>query len=200
MLMTRFGTMMTRIGIVFMSVMMVLTACLVVNAWNTPDPMEREQKVKTPEVPKAALAALKKLAGEAKIDALGAEIEHGQTLYEGAWKGPYGRVEAEVTAEGDLVEMGEIVTVESAPKAVQTVVERVAGKGTRLTCEKKTVILYEVEFSKGDRHHELVLSPDGHLHENQAAEDSNDGDESNDEAGQDDSSDEGDEDDSSDDV
>jgi hypothetical protein len=137
---------------------------------------EQERKVEEKDVPKAALDALKKLAGGAAITEFSEEVEHGSKFYEGSWKGSRGKVDALVTADGDLVEIEETVSGDSVPKAVMAAAEKTAGKGAELRFEKKTLILYEVKFKKGDRKHELVLTPDGRQqeHEEQAGPESDD--------------------------
>lgn len=137
---------------------------------------EQERKIEEKDVPKAALDALKKLAGGAAITEFSEEIEHGSKFYEGAWKGSHGKIEMLVTVDGDLVEVEETVFGDSVPKAVMAAAEKAAGKGAELCFEKKTLILYEAKFKKGDSKHELVLTPDGRPqgHEEEAGQESDD--------------------------
>lgn len=123
---------------------------------------ETERKVTKAEVPEAALATLKKLAGRAKITEFAEEIEHGHTFYEGSWKSRSGaNIDVLVTKSGDLVEIEEQVDTDKVPSAVLKAARKVAGKGAKLTFEQKTMILYEVKFSKDNCRHELLLTPDG---------------------------------------
>ena len=131
---------------------------------------ETERKVEEKDVPKAALEALKKLAGEAKITEFAEEVEHGSTFYEGSWNGPQGKVDGLVTAGGDLVEIEEAVSGDAVPKTVKAAAEKMAGKDAELRFEKKTVVLYEVKFKKGERKHEVVLTPDGRQQEHEEEE------------------------------
>jgi hypothetical protein len=131
---------------------------------------EKERKVEEKDVPKAALEALKKAAGGATITKFEENIEHGSTFYEGAYKGPHGTVEALVTTDGDLVEIEEAIPADAVPKAVLAVAQKAAGKDAELRFEKETVILYEAKFKKGDRFHELVLTPDGREKEHEEKE------------------------------
>lgn len=151
---------------------------VLVQAQDKGAPQEQERAVKEADVPKAPLAALKKLAGSNPIVEFAEEIEHGVTYYEGSWKGPNGNVDALVTSGGDLVEIEEVVPVESVPKPVLEKARQAAGKDAKLYVEKKTVIMFEVKYRKGDRRHELVLSPDGreHEHEDEPAKAENDDD------------------------
>jgi uncharacterized membrane protein YkoI len=123
---------------------------------------EQERKVTEAEVPAPALAALKKLAGGAKLTEFAEEIEHGSTFYEGSWKTAAGsNVDALVTQAGDLVEIEEQVNPDQVPTAILAAVKKLSGPDAALFCEKKTMVLYEVKFKKGDRRHEILYTPDG---------------------------------------
>jgi hypothetical protein len=123
---------------------------------------ESEREVTEAQVPAAALATLKKLAAGAEITEFAEEVEHGHTFYEGSWKGPSGGdTDVLVTPDGDLVEIEEQVSTDKVPSTTLRAARRAAGKGTGLVFEKKTMILYEVKFRKGNRRHELLLTPDG---------------------------------------
>ena len=123
---------------------------------------ESERQVTKEEVPEAALATLKKLAGRAEITEFAEEIEHGHTFYEGSWNSRSGaNMDVLVTKSGDLVEIEEQVDTDKVPAAVLKAARKAAGKGARLLCEQKTMILYEVKFSKDNARHELLLTPDG---------------------------------------
>jgi len=123
---------------------------------------ETERKITEAEVPAAALAALKKLAAGAEIIEFTEEIEYGHTFYEGTWKNPAGaNVDVLVTPTGDLVEIEEQISTDKVPAAALKAAQKAAGKDVELAFEKKTMILYEVKFQKGDVGHELLLTPDG---------------------------------------
>ncbi len=123
---------------------------------------EEERAVAEKEGPAAALATLKKLARGAKITEFAEEIEHGHTFYEGSWIAPSGgKMDVLVTASGDLVEIEEQVSAKQVPATVLAAARAAAGSDTRMGFEKKTLILYEVKFRKGDGWHELLLTADG---------------------------------------
>ncbi len=125
-------------------------------------PAEVERKVTKAQVPAAALATLKRLAAGAKITEFAEEIEHGHTFYEGSWKARSGaKMDVLVTKTGDLVEIERRVGAKQVPAAVRKAARKAAGKGAELAFEKKTMILYEVKFQKGNSRHELLLAPDG---------------------------------------
>ncbi len=138
-----------------------------VHAQEPPKNEEHERKIKEAEVPKLALDALKKVAGGNALIEFSEEVEHGITYYEGSWKGTNGKVDALVTASGDLVEIEELIPEASAPKAVLDKARSAAGKDAKLFIEKKTVVLYEVKYRKNDRRHEVVYSPDGREREHE---------------------------------
>jgi hypothetical protein len=125
-------------------------------------PNEAERQVTKAEVPEAALTAIKKLAAGAEITNFAEEIEHGSTFYEGSWKTPAGaNMDVLVTPTGDLVEIEEQISIDKVPAAALKVARKAAGKEIELAFEKKTMILYEVKFQKGENRHELLLTPDG---------------------------------------
>lgn len=127
-------------------------------------PAEQERKVTEAEVPKAALDALKKLAGGAAFTEFAEEIEHGHKFYEGSWKGPNGNIDALVTESGDVVEIEETVPNDKVASAARDAAQKAAGAATKLSFEKKTMILYEVHYQKDGKGHELILTPDGRTH------------------------------------
>jgi len=124
-------------------------------------PLEQERKVKEAEVPKAALDALKEMADKATITEFAEEMEHGHKFFEGTWTGPNGSVDCLVTETGDLVEIEETIPADKVPAATRAAAEREAGKDAKLTWEKKTVVMYEVHYKKGDKGQEMILTPDG---------------------------------------
>jgi hypothetical protein len=123
---------------------------------------EVERHVTEAEVPAAALATLKKMAGDAEIYEFAEETELGSTFYEGSWKNPAGaNVDVIVTPTGDLVEIEEQIGADQVPPAALKAARKAAGKETEIMFEKKTMFLYEIKFQKGESGHELLLSPDG---------------------------------------
>lgn len=154
---------------------------LVVLAQNKPAALEQERKVKEAEVPKAALDALKKAADKAAITEFAEEIERGSKFFEGTWTGPGGKVDCLVTEAGDLVEIEEVIAAEKVPAPARNAAEKEAGKDAKLVWEKKTVIMYEVHYKKGDKTQEMILTPDGCQYheegEKKGEEDKDDGDE-----------------------
>ncbi len=159
---------MQRKWVWIMAVGPVLTGVAALTVWaqEKTESEEQERRVTEKEVPPAALAALKKLAGTAAITEFSEEIEHGHKFYEGSWKGPDGDVDALVTESGDLVEIEEIIAADKAPAAVRAAIDKLAGKDAKPTFEKKTMVMYEAHFTKDGKGHEIMVTPDGrHTHE-----------------------------------
>jgi len=161
---------------------------------------EAERQVTEAEVPAAALAALKKLAAGAEITEFAEEIEHGSTFYEGSWKNPSGaNMDVIVTPTGDLVEIEEQVSTDQVPAATLKTARKAAGKKAELAFEKKTMILYEVKFSKDDSRHELLLTPDGRRVEEEVEKKTEKGNPGDDDEADEDEDENGDDDDEDDD-
>lgn len=135
----------------------------------SPAQAEQERQVTEADVPKAALDALKKLAGTAAITEFAQEIEHGHKFYEGSWAGPNGNIDAVVTESGDLVVLEEIVPADKVPSAVRNEAQKAAGPDGQLTFEKKTQVLYELHFKKDGKDQEMLLTPDARLYDERAA-------------------------------
>jgi len=166
---------------------------------------ETEREVKQDQVPAAALKTLKKMARGAKITEFAEEMEHGSTFYEGSWKTKAGtNVDVLVTKAGDLVEIEEQVPTKKLPAAALKAAQKLAGKGAKVASEMKTMILYEIKFTKGDAHHEVLLTPDGRVVEQEiekgkSDDDGDDEEEEEEEDGDDDDDDDDEDDEDSDD-
>ncbi len=145
-------------------------ATLAVRAQDKKPPLpEQERAVKEAEVPAAALAALKTLAGSAPLTEFAEEIEYGHKFYEGSWKGPDGNVDGLVTEFGDVVELEESVPADKVPAAVRAAVEKEAGKDAKVSFERKTLTLYEVHFRKDGKGREMMYTPDARRYFEHAA-------------------------------
>jgi len=146
---------------VFCAAAAILVTSGLILAQDKKEPAEQERSVKEAEVPAAAVATLKTLAGKAAITEFAEEIEHGHKFYEGSWKGPDGNVDALVTEVGDLVEIEEVIPAGKVPAPARAEAEKEAGKEAKLMWEKKTVVMYEVHFKKDGKGREMILTPDG---------------------------------------
>src|SRR5262249_9341846 len=122
---------------------------------------EHERKVKESEVPAAAVAAIKKLAGGAEIMQYEEETENGETFYEGSWKTPRGKMEVLVTPQGDVVVTEEGMSIDRIPAAAASAAKKWAPAGTELRWEKVMEVRYEAKYKKDGTKHEIVLTPTG---------------------------------------
>ena len=155
---------MTFVGVVLCAAAYAKKARKAVKPSSAVKATEAERKVTEAEVPKAALATLKKMARGAKITEFAEEIEYGHTFYEGSWKAKSGaNIDVLVTEKGDLVEIEREVKAGKVPAAVLKAARKAAGEGTKMAFESKTMILYEVKFRKDDVRHEMLLTPDGRI-------------------------------------
>ncbi len=143
---------------------------------------ESERKVKESEVPAAALAALKAVAKDAKLMGFEEEKANGITYYEAEWKDGAGKKEAKVTADGELMEIEESVSLSAVPKAVVDAAKKIAGADAAIHVEKMTAFYYEVEYRKGMKQHEIIIMPDGRTHEGGGDDDDGDDDDDDDDA------------------
>ncbi len=89
-------------------------------------PTEQERKVKENEVPAAALATLKKLAGSATITEFAEEIEHGGKFYEGSWKAADGQVDALVSEVMSMAPLYDFVAPDGPADDVRHACERLS--------------------------------------------------------------------------
>lgn len=122
---------------------------------------ETEHKITEAATPKAALEALRKLAGGAQITEVSEEVEDGRKYYEGSWTKDGAKIDALVTTGGDVVEIEETIGADAAPAAIRAAIAKEAGKDGKVIVEKKTIIQYEITYRKDGKKHELVLTPDG---------------------------------------
>jgi hypothetical protein len=137
-----------------------------------------DEKVTLEQVPAAARRALEQQAGGARITEIEREVERGVTVYEAEWVDHGTEREASVSADGELLEIEEEVTLDKVPAAVRAAIAKHIGAGAKMEIEKTTVVYYEVEATVDGKHKELYFSPAGQMHgeEEKADDDSDDGD------------------------
>lgn len=117
------------------------------------------------EVPPAVQAALARLAGAQPLDELEVEEQDGRTVWEAEWSVDGVEHEAELLADGTVLEHEYAVPVAAVPAAVRAAAERGLGSDD-VAYEVCMVTLYEAEV--GDR--ELLLLPDGEVLEDEAGD------------------------------
>lgn len=115
------------------------------------------------QIPEKAKAALLKLAGDNKIIEIESEKENGVQVFEAGWLVNGKPVEAEVTADGELLEMEAMVTDAEVPEAVRTAAQQALAGASRIHYEKHTVVFYEAEGRVDGKAKEVKISPAGQI-------------------------------------
>ena len=154
------------------------------------DEGDDEDDLKIGDVPEPARRVLLGMAGGAPILEVERETEAGVVVYGAAWRKNGVLHEAEVTADGILLEVEEGVARESMPPAVQAAVAKHFPGRPQLKIVKKTVMLYEVEARIDGQEVELYVLPTGRV-----IDQPDDDDDHNGGNGDDDDDDDGEEDD-----
>jgi hypothetical protein len=113
--------------------------------------------------PEKAKAALLKLAGDNKITEVEMEKEHGIQVYEASWLVDGKKHEAEVTADGVLLELEESVDSDKVPEAVRTAAGKALPGDQKLRYEKHTIVLYEVKGKVDGKNKEIAINPGGKI-------------------------------------
>ncbi|MCH8804501.1 MAG: PepSY-like domain-containing protein [Planctomycetes bacterium] len=149
------------------------------------DEGDDEDDLTLDQVPGPARAALLRLAGDAKIVEVEREKEHGVVVYEAAWVVNGTKHEAEVTADGALIETEQTIPVDQAPAAVRAAIAKRFGNA-KVVVEKTMIVIYEVEGKIGGKNVELVVFPTGRIHEEGGHDDGDDGDDGDDDDDDDD--------------
>lgn len=129
------------------------------------DEGENEQQgagIPAQELPNAARLALAQLVGHEDFAAW-TERVHGTTVYEARWVADGRQLEAEVTEEGVLLEIEEIVPADAVPEAVRRQAEQQLPDATELRYVQITVFTYEVEAVVDGRSRELKILPTGRV-------------------------------------
>ena len=104
-------------------------------------------------IPNAAAAALRRAAGDAKIE----KVEREGELYEASWYVDGLEHEASVTAAGELIEREEEVPSAQVPSIVRAVAIAKLPQSTSIKFVKLMNGNYEAEV--GD--HEVIVTPEG---------------------------------------
>ena len=114
------------------------------------------------QLPKAAVDALLKLADGATIAELERDQEDGTVVFEAEWTVDGRKVEATVTAEGDLVEYEEEITADQLPPRVAAAVAGAFPTGAN-EFEKMMVVVYEIEGKVNGKEKEIMVLSTGKI-------------------------------------
>lgn len=113
------------------------------------------------QLPPAAKEALLKLANGATITEIESEKENGVVVYEAEWAVNGAEFEAEVTAEGLLVEFEEELTKDAAPAVVQAAIAKHFGADKAVEISRNTIVVYEIEGKVNGKSIEIIVHPTG---------------------------------------
>ncbi|MCP4249186.1 MAG: hypothetical protein GY778_19250 [bacterium] len=141
------------------------------------------------QVPGPARAALLELAGGAKITEVERERDHGGLVYEAEWTANGTQHEAAVTADGALIEIEETILVAKAPAAVRAAIAQHFAANVKVVVEKKMIVVYEIEARINGREKEILVFPNGRIHEGGDDDDDDDHDDDDDDDDHDDDDD-----------
>ncbi len=123
--------------------------------------MWAQDKPKTvDQLPEGARATILRLANGAAIDEVEQETEGGVTVYEASWKVNGTEHEAEVLADGTLLEMEESIPTENAPAGVRDAITKHFGNA-KVSVEKITIVMYEIEGKVDGKNKEIAVHPTG---------------------------------------
>lgn len=110
------------------------------------------------DVPAAARQALQRLAGDAKLDDIEHSVEHGVDVYEASWTVDGAEHEAEVTADGGIVEIEQSVKAEDVPEIVRRMATKHLPKGAEISYERKMIVVYSAEARVNGKEVEVELT------------------------------------------
>ena len=126
------------------------------------------------QVPAAALAAIKKYAGEGKVEKILVEKHGGATVYEALIKGP-GKLtrEVAVTKDGQINSEEKVIPLADVPEKVRAAMEARAsgGKITEvIRIQEAGTTIYEAEIEKDGKKTEVKFTADGKVKTEQKEE------------------------------
>jgi uncharacterized membrane protein YkoI len=143
------------------------------------DDDDDEDDLKLSDLPREAQRSLREAAHGARILGVEREREGVVVVYEASWRRNGSRFEAEVLADGTLLEIEELIALENAPAGVQAAAgEHFAGQNVIVA--KKMIVVYELETRVDGKEVELYVSPTGKVLSLQDEDDDGDDDDDDD--------------------
>jgi len=134
---------------------------------------DEEDDITFDQIPAPARMALQQLAGDAKIVKAVKLNEDGSVVYEAEWSVNGTTHEANVTADGTLVETEQVIPAEQAPAAVRAAIAKHFGTA-KVVVEKKMIVVYEIAAQVDGKEKELLVFPTGRVHEEHGDNDDDD--------------------------
>ena len=146
-------------------ILAVLSAAAVSFSTARAEDEEAGQPIAPEQVPAAALAAIKKYAGEGKVEKILVEKHGAATVYEARIKGPGKLVrEVAVTKDGRVNSEEKVIPLADVPEKVRAAMEAHA-KGGKITevirIQEAGATIYEAEFANNGKKTEVKFTADG---------------------------------------
>ncbi len=132
-----------------------------------------EEEIPLDKVPAAVMKTVKEKFPKAEIKKAAKEVEDGKTAIELVLKNEGQDIDVALKEDGTILEIEKTIKVADLPKAVASSLKSKYPKATlkkaeEITEGKKTV--YEVVVAVGEKSHEVVLSPEGKILEDQGTD------------------------------
>lgn len=126
------------------------------------DKEEVVAKVKFEDIPSAARDAIKAKAEGTAITEVEAITEDDVTVYEAAWMDKDVKQEVTVTKSGEVLSFEASLNADQLPKGLQDLAKKF-GSGHKLKAERKTIVVYELEFEDDGKEVELYADAAGRV-------------------------------------
>ena len=142
-----------------------LVSCLVFCANTVARASEKPVKMK--DLPEAVRKTVKEQSKDATLRGLSKEVEKGQTFYEAELKVNGHNKDLLIDSSGMIVEIEEVVVLNSLPAAVKATILKSAGKARIISVESitknNTIEAYEAHVSRAGKKSEIKVRNDGEL-------------------------------------
>lgn len=126
-----------------------------------------EKPVKMKDLPEAVRKTVQEQSKGATLRGLTKEVEKGQTFYEAELKVNGHNKDLLIDSSGAIVEIEEMVALNSLPAAVKATILKSAGKGRIISVESitksNTIEAYEAHVSRAGKKSEIKVGADGKL-------------------------------------
>jgi uncharacterized membrane protein YkoI len=138
---------------------------------------QKEEKLKTSQLPAAVVQAIKTNCTGCAIDKATREIENGVTVYDIEFKG--GQGEIAIAEDGSVIDRETVVTQKDVPAAALDAIQKAASGGKIKQIAKGEIraelkdgqitklgsprYVYEAELVKGNQMAEIEVSPEGQV-------------------------------------
>jgi len=126
-----------------------------------------EKRVKMKDLPEAVRKTVQEQSKDATLRGLSKEVEKGQTFYEAELKVNGHNKDLLIDSSGAIVEIEEVVVLNSLPAAVKATILKSAGKARIISVESitknNTIEAYEAHVSRSGKKSEIKVGADGKL-------------------------------------